>query len=135
MRVPKNKTMLWPTLIVLVLPLLTAASPSSQSRAEPADASTARGHAAARAPKPGPEPKTPQGYEPYKGSGKETAGGSAAAVVAAYVLVWMILLLYLLRLWNRQKRLEKELDELTRRQGEREGGPDRNGSQTPGGKP
>lgn len=135
MRVPTNRTALRLMVIVLALPFLTAALPSLRSRTTLEDGGTAQGHSVGRAPKPGAGPKAPRGYVPYKGSGKKTTGGSVAAVVAAYLLVWMILLLFLLRLHQRQKRLEKELDGLNRRLGNRGVGPDPNGGQTPEGDP
>lgn len=53
----------------------------------------------------GPGPK----YAPYKGTDEERRRGSAIAVVAAYVIVWAVLLVYLFMLHNRQKRLESDM--------------------------
>lgn len=62
-----------------------------------------------------------KGYVPYRRMGQQRTSGSVAAVVAAYVLVWAILMLYLLRLHWRQNQLQRELEDLKRRMGDAKG--------------
>lgn len=112
------------TRLALVLALAFAAVPAAAVAQAPAKApaapaaKAAAAKPAAPAAKPAAEaaPKPPPGFTRVSGSAKAQPEVHAIPlVVAAYLFIWALTILYLVFVWVKQRRIEAELTALKRR--------------------
>ena len=68
----------------------------------------------AQAPQAQP-PATPDGFVPVNSLPQAEQLPAAPMVIAAYAVVWVVLMGYVWMLWRRLSRVERELADLTRR--------------------
>jgi CcmD family protein len=69
-----------------------------------------------------PQSQRPQDeFVPVKDLGQQEQLPAAPLLVAAYVVVWLALLVYLWSIWRRLGKVDQELSALTRRLAERPG--------------
>ena len=64
---------------------------------------------------PQPPPATPDGFVPVNSLPQAEQLPAAPMVIAAYAVVWVVLMGYVWMLWRRLSRVERELADLTRR--------------------
>jgi CcmD family protein len=64
---------------------------------------------------PQPPPATPDGFVPVNSLPQAEQLPAAPMVIAAYAVVWVVLMAYVWLLWRRLSRVERELADLTRR--------------------
>ena len=60
-------------------------------------------------------PATPDGFVPVNALPQAEQLPAAPMVMAAYAVVWVVLIVYIWMLWRRLARVERELADLTRR--------------------
>jgi len=60
-------------------------------------------------------PATPDGFVPVNSLPQAEQLPAAPMVMAAYAVVWVVLMVYLWMLWRRLSRVEGEIADLTRR--------------------
>ena len=64
---------------------------------------------------PQPPPAAPEGFVPVNSMPQAEQLPAAPMVIAAYAVVWVVLMGYVWVLWGRLSRVERELTDLTRR--------------------
>jgi CcmD family protein len=71
--------------------------------------------AVALAQPPQATPATPDGFVPVNALPQAEQLPAAPMVIAAYAVVWVVLIVYIWMLWRRLARVEREIADLTRR--------------------
>lgn len=71
--------------------------------------------ALALAQPPQAPPGTPDGFVPVNSLPQAEQLPAAPMVIAAYSVVWVVLIVYIWMLWRRLSRVEREIADLTRR--------------------